>query len=115
MRRRAMRPRRRPPRTTRLSIGGVGGGSGSSLAVVEELDNGLQKRGRRRAIDHAMVERQRQRHHRSPRDFAAIDRGLLDDPADSENRGLAEIQYRCEGIDTVGSEVGDGKDTSGYI
>src|SRR5579862_327613 len=89
--------------------------SASSFAEVEQVDDGLEELCGGRAVDHAMVESQRQRHHRTARDFAAINRGLLDDPANAENSGLAGVQNRRERVDAVGAEIGDGESAAGNV
>src|SRR5262249_60331312 len=58
---------------------------------------------------YAMIKRERSRHHRAPRDLAAVDGGLFNNSADPENPGFAGIEDRGEPIDAVGAEIGDGK------
>src|SRR5579864_9116169 len=112
-----MRPGRMPRlRRSRSHLGGANQASrDSSFAAVKNLDHALKKLRRGRAVNYPMVERKTEEHHRSPRDLAAIHRGLIDYSSDSENTSLAGIQNWRERVDTPCPEVGDREAAAGNV
>src|SRR5204862_6853135 len=68
-----------------------------------------------RAVDDAMITRERERHHRTNGGLAVHRNNAIADAADGENRDLGRRDDRVESIDVVHAEIRDRKSASGDI